>query len=238
VTVNTDGACALGTACGGTSGETCSAGSFCNPLQGDCADILGGHCTTLPLSTSCASRFDPVCGCDSITYDNACLAAAAGVGVAATGPCAGALACGAGGPSCATGDFCKRPDGTCGDVAGTCTPIPTSCPAVVDPVCGCNGTTYSSACVADAAGVTVDGAGPCAPTLACGGGSSLVCPAGTFCQAAVGTCASGAVGTCTEQPASCPITVVPVCGCDGTTYSNACSAEAAGVSVNHTGSCP
>jgi hypothetical protein len=108
----------------------------------------------------------------------------------------------------------------------------------VDPVCGCNGTTYSSACLADAAGVTVLSDGPCAPTLLCGGGSALVCPTGQFCEAAVGSCASGAAGQCTEQPASCPITVNPVCGCDGTTYSNDCLAEAAGVTVNHTGSCP
>jgi hypothetical protein len=238
VTVNTTGACVPGAACGGSSDGTCSAGQFCEPLQGDCADILGGNCTTAPLSTSCSSSFDPVCGCDAVTYDNACLAAAAGVGVLDTGPCAGALACGAGGPTCASGQFCKRPDGTCGDVAGTCTPIPTTCPAIVDPVCGCNGTTYSSACVADAAGVTVQSDGPCVPTLACGGGSSLVCPAGQFCQSAVGTCSSGAVGTCAEQPLICPITINPVCGCDGTTYPNACLAEAAGVTVNHTGSCP
>jgi len=238
VTVNTASACVPGPACGGSGGGTCSTGQFCQPLQGDCSVILGGNCTVLPLSTSCSPSFDPVCGCDDVTYDNPCLAAAAGAGVNHTGPCTGDLTCGAGGPACATGDFCKRPDGTCGDVAGTCTPTPTICPPVVDPVCGCNGTTYSSACVADAAGVTVLSVGACVPPLACGNGSPLVCPTGQFCEAAVGTCAQGAAGTCTEQPASCPITVDSVCGCDGVTYANACLAEAAGVTVNHTGSCP
>jgi Kazal-type serine protease inhibitor-like protein len=238
VTVSASGACVLGAACGGSTGGTCSSGQFCEPLQGDCSIILGGNCTTPPLSTSCSASFDPVCGCDDVTYDNACLAAAAGVGVSDTGPCVGDLTCGARGPTCSSGDFCKRPDGTCGDVAGTCTPTPTTCPAVVDPVCGCNGTTYSSACVADAAGVTVSSEGPCVPTLTCGGGSPLVCPTGQFCEAAVGTCSSGAVGTCTERPTSCSTVVGLVCGCNGTTYTNACLAEVAGVTVNHTGSCP
>lgn len=238
VTVSATGACVLGSACGGTSGGTCSSPAFCNPLQGDCSTILAGNCMTPPLSTSCASGFYPVCGCNGVTYNNACLAAAAGVGVLNTGPCAGDLACGAGGPTCSSGNFCKRPDGACGDVAGICTPIPASCAPDFDPVCGCNGTTYSSACVADAAGVTVRSDGPCEPALACGGGSALVCPAGQFCEAPTGTCSSGAAGTCSDMPADCPTTVNPVCGCNGTTYNNACLAEAAGVSISGTGSCP
>lgn len=237
VTMSATNACVLGAVCGGLGGGTCAAGQFCGPLQGDCANILGGHCMTIPLPTSCSPGFDPVCGCDAVTYVNACLATAAGVGMIATGPCPGDLTCGAGGPACAAGNLCKRPNGVCGDVAGTCTPIPTNCPAIVEPVCGCNGTTYSNACVAETAGVTVANDGPCVPVLACGGDSLLVCPTGQFCGAAVGTCASGSVGICTQQPATCPIAISPVCGCDATTYTNACFAAAAGVTVNHVGAC-
>jgi hypothetical protein len=38
------------------------------------------------------------------------------------------------------------------------------CPAVIDPVCGCNGTTYDNSCFATAAGVQSWHAGPCTPT--------------------------------------------------------------------------
>jgi hypothetical protein len=46
-----------------------------------------------------------------------------------------------------------------------------------------------------------------------------------------------APGTCTTKPTACPAVVQPVCGCDEKTYSNACVAAAAGVSVRRTGAC-
>jgi len=236
VAVASDGACVPGVACGASTGVTCGTGEFCKPLLGDCANVLAGNCTDLP--PVCSTVFGPVCGCNDTTYDNACLADAAGVGVAHLGPCDGdELLCG-GGATCASGSFCHRPEGACaGDPPGICTPNPASCPATVDPVCGCNGTTYTNACVADAAGVTVAVHGPCPPTLACGGGSALVCPDGTFCRAAVGSCDAGAGGECADRPPSCPAVTDPVCGCDGITYPNACFADAAGVTVSHTGAC-
>jgi hypothetical protein len=61
------------------------------------------------------------------------------------------------------GEFCELLDGECCcDFVGTCTPIPQGCPAVFDPVCGCDGHTYSSRCEAHRNSVSVDHVGPCA----------------------------------------------------------------------------
>jgi hypothetical protein len=44
-------------------------------------------------------------------------------------------------------------------------------------------------------------------------------------------------GVCAIKPQLCPQVYIPVCGCDSQTYSNSCSAHAAGVSVQHEGAC-
>jgi hypothetical protein len=76
-----------GDVCGGIAGLTCSPGFFCNytldQLCGAADDL--GECD--PIPEACPEIYSPVCGCDGVTYGNACEANAAGVAVAAEGNC-------------------------------------------------------------------------------------------------------------------------------------------------------
>lgn len=68
--------------------------------------------------------------------------------------------------SCDEGLYCHfDPAVSCGrwDGGGTCAVPDQVCLEVFEPVCGCDGETYSSACHAGMAGVSVDFEGPCAP---------------------------------------------------------------------------
>lgn len=88
-------------------------------------------------------------------------------------------------------------------------------------------------------------AGKCQPCnlapreiMACGTPNAPGCPGGEFCDfsSKCGTDTSG--GLCAVRPFVCSPVSVPVCGCDKSTYANACEAAARGVSVLHTGPCP
>lgn len=73
----------------------------------------------------------------------------------------------------------------------------------------------------------------------CGGIAGLRCAEGYYCAFPAETrCGSGdQMGTCTWRPEMCITLYKPVCGCDGQTYSNSCSAAAAGMSVAGDGAC-
>ena len=81
------GSCStLGDPCGGIAGIPCSAGLFCDFPAGQCnvADP-NGVCVTVP--PACTAVFDPVCGCDGMTYGNDCERKKAQVPLDHTGPC-------------------------------------------------------------------------------------------------------------------------------------------------------
>ena len=154
-----------GAVCGGLLGQSCANGEFCDfPPETRCGSgDQTGTCTAIPTN-GCDKSLIRVCGCDGKTYDNACLARAAGVSVAATGACS--TTCGGKtGASCASNEYCNYPiSANCGkaDATGTCAVILTgACTANYDPVCGCNDQIYSNACEAGLAGVAVAYKGQC-----------------------------------------------------------------------------
>ena len=62
--------------------DACRASEYCASDDGCDAP---GSCE--PRPGVCPLVFDPVCGCDDVTYDNACSAASVGVRVASEGAC-------------------------------------------------------------------------------------------------------------------------------------------------------
>ncbi|MEZ5041481.1 MAG: T9SS type A sorting domain-containing protein [Saprospiraceae bacterium] len=89
------------------------------------------------ISLNCGDTYDPVCGCNGITYRNACYAEASGITFYTQGTC----------------------NNTCVD-PWAMDPDPV-CTQVYAPVCGCNGVTYPNECTANAAGVVSFTNGAC-----------------------------------------------------------------------------
>ena len=234
-------------ACGARAGDTCGDDEYCFFTP-------EAICGFADATGVCVERPDfftrerlPVCGCDNVTYANPSVAAYNGVSVQYEGECRvepEVQACGSRGLApCPEGQFCSfAPEAMCGatDIPGTCAFRPEVCPALYNPVCGCDGRTHGNACEAASAGVSVVHPGECEATeIACGGLLGLACPEGQFCSYAPEALCGAAdqTGVCAPMPGACTALYEPVCGCDDRTYGNACMAAQHGISVSYVGEC-
>jgi hypothetical protein len=207
---------------GCVTNATCGRSEYCM-FESGCTGM--GECTPTPVA--CEDIWDPVCGCDGLTYGNECEAATARVNVAAEGECSDTGCRDDSG--CARGSFCHYEECT---APGLCHRRPEAgCEPTEAPVCGCDGTTYLNECEAATVGESVRSEGACAGDCL----TNEECGRRDYC---IKTDGCDSLGVCGPRPGICPGIFDPVCGCDGRTYSNSCEASASGVNVKTVGECP
>ena len=228
--------------CTASSPGSCAAEFYCAlPSEGACySEDVSGTCA--PLPGGCDDVVEPVCGCDDVTYSNACEAHIRLAQIAYEGECEGADPgeCKSS-HDCDADQVCELAPGSCGeDNIGRCVERPEDCAALYEPVCGCDQRTYATACAALQRGVAIDHDGECDRPVepGCSGRPGEECPEDLFCRYAQRTCLTpGARGECAERPRDCGDEEEPVCGCDGVTYASVCHANQEGISVAYVGSC-
>lgn len=206
---------------GGTLNAPCTSALDCGPDEACARDANGlclgvGVCRSRTNCASCAPAGSPrcvQCGCDGVTYDSVQAACVAGVRTTLDGPCGTAH----------TGMY-EYVDG--GPLHITCG-LPSQCPPG-QACCGITGECYDPGqpwrCAWQPDGSVLD----CLGDLDC-----AIPYEKHFCD---GLGCAGP-GWCRPAATNCGGEVVPVCGCNGVTYTNECWAAHAAVRVGSRGAC-
>ncbi|HEX7598656.1 MAG TPA: Kazal-type serine protease inhibitor domain-containing protein [Polyangia bacterium] len=177
-TISTGGTTGNSKACA-LAGPTCVKGNFCNYTDGTCGETgASGTCTPNIAPGGCTADYNPVCGCDGITYSNACMLSLANVSLRSSGECR------------------KVPDAGAKDTAPSAAALCTATGGTI---------TTTSCCLSasDFPNSCLDGACGCAPTSS-HDVNTCSCPTGCFvpgtgCVGAAGTCTVGADQTCNDS---------------------------------------
>jgi hypothetical protein len=163
------GSCDSVTGCReGDATTACGPTMFCEGDEGACGSGLPGWCVERPLM--CDLVYEPVCGCNDMTYGNDCERQMAGVWRNYVGECRGTwINCtiivttdgSISQEGCPDNMFCELPPGSCPgnvttpvdiDLWGICVDSlncedpPLACGDDPTPVCGCNSVQYDDDC--------------------------------------------------------------------------------------------
>jgi hypothetical protein len=192
------------TVCGGWVGDTCATDEFCSFTASQICGWADASGFCAPRPEACIQLFDPVCGCDSQTYSNSCMAAASGTSVSAQGACeAQPIFCGGfGNIACPSGlDCVDDPNDGCdvnnggADCGGICVE-PEECePVLCELFCSAGFKTDANGCEICAC------ADPVGPAETCEGACGDQSASGCWCDdacAGYGDCCGDIDDFCSE----------------------------------------